>query len=578
MYFCGVDDSRLLAARAVVRIKTGVRKQQPTSSGVHVDAVMGASSPRAGARRRKRKRRGLVEAIEGLEKAENVPTDKELYARVKAEAKQKFDVYPSAYANAWLVREYKKRGGKYRIEKASFDGDRSAAGRYAAEQRWKNNASKTEGKGAGSSGLKIVEVRRDDTYGPKKDGSFTRRVMLTVLDDKGKEFTVDVRAKGIKGDQFIEVEALRGDKTIGYLWARHDKNGQYGQKGKIAIGQVDVIAKERRKGIATALMRLGKRYNIGSEPIYHSTVLTTDGAAFASNTEIEKASFGGDRSAAGRYAAQQRWKNQAKGGSKKKADANSDSPRVKSFREWHDSLKESVNKAWSEKNMKLSAEFLQGKGAGDGTISERDRKAFAYTKARLYVLMDTEAKAVTDALKALDKGVDVEGNRKALKSSVSRLRREAKKLRAEQEKMGLKPTGVTDNTLAGMAYFSAALTLDRFADYVKLEMDRTMEKASTPAWQRKEGQNPKGGLNAKGRASYARETGGKLKAPVKRGDNPRRASFLARMGNAKGPERNPDGSPTRLLLSLQAWGANSKAEARKKAKAISARNKAKKKT
>ena len=43
-----------------------------------------------------------------------VPADKELYNRVKAEAKRKFDVYPSAYANAWLVREYKKRGGTYR--------------------------------------------------------------------------------------------------------------------------------------------------------------------------------------------------------------------------------------------------------------------------------------------------------------------------------------------------------------------------------------------------------------------------------------------------------------------------------
>ena len=35
------------------------------------------------------------------------------YARVKAEAKRKFKVYPSAYANAWLVRTYKKRGGTY---------------------------------------------------------------------------------------------------------------------------------------------------------------------------------------------------------------------------------------------------------------------------------------------------------------------------------------------------------------------------------------------------------------------------------------------------------------------------------
>jgi hypothetical protein len=95
----------------------------------------------------------------------------------------------------------------------------------------------------------------------------------------------------------------------------------------------------------------------------------------------------------------------------------------------------------------------------------------------------------------------------------------------------------------------------------------------SPAWQRKEGKNPQGGLNAKGRASYK---GGTLKAPVKAGDNPRRASFLARMGNAPGPERDEKGKPTRLLLSLQAWGASSKADARSKAKAISARNKNKK--
>jgi len=93
----------------------------------------------------------------------------------------------------------------------------------------------------------------------------------------------------------------------------------------------------------------------------------------------------------------------------------------------------------------------------------------------------------------------------------------------------------------------------------------------TPAWQRKEGQNPKGGLNAVGRASL-KAAGQDIKAPVKAGDNPRRASFLARMGNMPGPERK-DGEPTRLLLSLKAWGASSKEDARSKAKAISARNK-----
>lgn len=94
----------------------------------------------------------------------------------------------------------------------------------------------------------------------------------------------------------------------------------------------------------------------------------------------------------------------------------------------------------------------------------------------------------------------------------------------------------------------------------------------TAAWTRKEGKNPEGGLNAKGRAS-AKAEGMDLRAPVKSGDNPRRASFLARMGNMPGP-REKNGEPTRLALSLKAWGANSKEEAKEKSKAISRRNKA----
>jgi hypothetical protein len=98
---------------------------------------------------------------------------------------------------------------------------------------------------------------------------------------------------------------------------------------------------------------------------------------------------------------------------------------------------------------------------------------------------------------------------------------------------------------------------------------------ATPAWERKEGKNPNGGLNAKGRAS-AKAQGHNLKPPVKSGDNPRRASFLARMAGNPGPERKPNGEPTRLLLSLQAWGASSKADAKKKAAAMSKRLEAKK--
>jgi hypothetical protein len=96
------------------------------------------------------------------------------------------------------------------------------------------------------------------------------------------------------------------------------------------------------------------------------------------------------------------------------------------------------------------------------------------------------------------------------------------------------------------------------------------------AWTKKSGKNKSGGLNEKGRKSYEAENpGSNLKAPVKSGDNPRRASFLARMSGMPGPEKKPNGEPTRLLLSLRAWGASSKADAKQKAASISARNKKK---
>jgi hypothetical protein len=47
--------------------------------------------------------------------SKNIPLDTKLYQQVKREAKQKFLVWPSAYASGWLVKTYKARGGKYRI-------------------------------------------------------------------------------------------------------------------------------------------------------------------------------------------------------------------------------------------------------------------------------------------------------------------------------------------------------------------------------------------------------------------------------------------------------------------------------
>ena len=84
--------------------------------------------------------------------------------------------------------------------------------------------------------------------------------------------------------------------------------------------------------------------------------------------------------------------------------------------------------------------------------------------------------------------------------------------------------------------------------------------AKTAAWQRKEGKNPKGGLNAKVRASYKAQTGGTLRPPVsakQAAKSPRsaarRKSFCARMGGMPGPMKKPNGKPTRKALALRKW-------------------------
>ena len=83
--------------------------------------------------------------------------------------------------------------------------------------------------------------------------------------------------------------------------------------------------------------------------------------------------------------------------------------------------------------------------------------------------------------------------------------------------------------------------------------------AKSPAWTRKEGKNPKGGLNAKGRAS-AKAQGMNLKPPVsaeqaKKSPKAaaRRSSFCARMSGVKGAMKDEKGKPTRKALALKKW-------------------------
>jgi hypothetical protein len=62
----------------------------------------------------------ISEDMEQLDE-KNVPTSPEKWAQAKAQAKAKFDVYPSAYANGWAAKKYKAMGGGWRAESTVVD-------------------------------------------------------------------------------------------------------------------------------------------------------------------------------------------------------------------------------------------------------------------------------------------------------------------------------------------------------------------------------------------------------------------------------------------------------------------------
>jgi hypothetical protein len=98
---------------------------------------------------------------------------------------------------------------------------------------------------------------------------------------------------------------------------------------------------------------------------------------------------------------------------------------------------------------------------------------------------------------------------------------------------------------------------------IKLNPEDTKVNEESAAWQRKEGKNPEGGLNAAGVASYrAQNPGSKLSLAVatppsklKPGSKSanRRKSFCARMGGMPGPMKDEKGRPTRKALALRKW-------------------------
>ena len=113
----------------------------------------------------------ISEDMEQLDE-KNVPTSPEKWAQAKAQAKAKFDVYPSAYANGWAAKKYKEMGGGWRSESTIVDD----ASKYLQEKQLNEDWNKVN-KQDRTDGLsqKAVDAYRRENPGSKLKTAVTEK-------------------------------------------------------------------------------------------------------------------------------------------------------------------------------------------------------------------------------------------------------------------------------------------------------------------------------------------------------------------------------------------------------------------
>ena len=116
----------------------------------------------------------ISEDMEQLDE-KNVPTSPEKWAQAKAQAKAKFDVYPSAYANGWAAKKYKEMGGGWKSESTIADD----AAKYLQEKQLNEDVpawQRKEGKNPeGGLNRKGIESYRRENPGSKLSMAVTTK-------------------------------------------------------------------------------------------------------------------------------------------------------------------------------------------------------------------------------------------------------------------------------------------------------------------------------------------------------------------------------------------------------------------
>jgi hypothetical protein len=106
------------------------------------------------------KKENVMKLPKGFISEKNKPTNPALWAKSKAKARSKFDIYPSAYGNAWAAKDYKAAGGGWTTESYNVDEDWQSV----------NRKDKTDGLSQ-----KAVNVYRRENPGSKLQTAVTEK-------------------------------------------------------------------------------------------------------------------------------------------------------------------------------------------------------------------------------------------------------------------------------------------------------------------------------------------------------------------------------------------------------------------
>lgn len=200
---------------------------------------------------------------------------------------------------------------------------------------------------------------------------------------------------------------------------------------------------------------------------------------------------------------------------------------------------------------------MKGEGNIEAWVQSKITKAADYIDAAADYLDSGEH----NVQGSMDEEVSFTVSSKKLSSAQEKLHKMSPSQRSQLPSQMVKKLVGADLPPLKASPSSMVRTADSYEPEIKSFVKFISE--SSAAWQRKEGKNPEGGLNAKGVASYRRENPGsklqtavttkpsKLKSGSK--DAKRRKSFCARMGGMPGPMKDEKGRPTRKALSLRKW-------------------------